>query len=345
MGRKRHVSRTPAIPAGEFELVREFVERVHAAVEAAGISYAEGDIYRAVGRLAHWCRVRGIALDPTVVLNDATISEWMLSGLDELAVGTRRNYVVIARTAGRVLADPRTLPVAVPSVPTPRSEWPYTLAEIGTLTRWASGRRTAYARHNAVAMVGLGLGAGLRSTEFLNVRGRDITVDDAGVTVTVTGGRHPRTVPVLAEWESKVAKLVTEVDPGSFVFRPDRTVSRPNSVSVFLRDADPPECGVSMNRARITWIVGILNVGVPLAAFLQAAGITSVTSLERYQPWLIPPSMGDARAALRGKKSQGSARWVKNLDHVEGDKTAATSHAGELSVEADGSAQVHLQGV
>lgn len=318
MGRRRNISRTPAIPPEEFEHVRGFVEEVHAALEAAGVSYAEGDVYRAVGRLAYWCWLRGIPLDADVVLDDATISRWMATGLRELAIATRRNYRAIARTAGRVLADPRTLPVKVPSVPTPRAEWPYTSREIGVLTVWAAGQRTAYARHNAVAMVALGLGCGLRAHEFLTLRGRDVTVDDAGVMVTVTAGQWPRTVPVLARWEAEVADLAAEVDPGAYLFRPDREVSRPNSVHVFLRDANPPECGVSLNRMRVTWIVGHLTAGVPLAALLQAAGIVSVTSLERYARYLTDPSRDEVRAALRAERA---ARRLTNLEHVrEGDR-------------------------
>lgn len=319
VGRKRYPARTPAVPAEEWEHIRDFVEPIVRKVLASR-GYAEGDVTRAVARLAYYCRKAAIPLTPDVVFHNDTIRAWVLHDLKKLNPHTQANYQAIVVRARTELAAPADKVHPLKSIPTPDAEPPYSDAEIAQLASWTLGQSTAYSRHNAVTLLALGFGAGLRAHEMLGVRGDDITTyDDGSATVAVTVGRWPRTVPVLAWWEKELAGLQAEVDHGAYLFRPDRTVERPNSIHVFLRDARPSQVTLSTNRMRATWLVGHLNAGVPLAAILQAAGLDSVSSLARYQKYLTPVTAEDLRDALRARAREyrENHREAHNTYHRE----------------------------
>ena len=143
------------------------------------------------------------------------------------------------------------------------------------------------------AIVGLGLGAGLDSTDLKPLRGRDV-VDhgDDGIEITVTG-RRPRTVRVEDDYCELVREGVTGLRPGSLVIgqKHDRNNVAARVVDQALIRGDAPH--IEQTRLRATWLARKISQPVPLLALLKEAGLQSVQTLVDIARFLLEREEGD----------------------------------------------------
>ena len=234
-----------------------------------------------------WCRQsRGLPLSFDVIFSRQVIELYVQAdrrkrvapGGRQLSDGSRRNYRSMLLRISEVLV-PEDNPAPMTALNARTSEPPYDAATMSAHQRWALGQSTALRVQKATTMLALCAGAGLRSSEIGELTVGDLTIDDAGVLVTVRG-RFPRSVPLLAQWESWLVRAIEGRGEAEPVWgNPGRMQSR-NMLSGFTAQSDgnPPRS----DRLRATWLVTHLAAGTPMKELLRASGVEKFENLTRY---------------------------------------------------------------
>lgn len=239
---------------------------------------------------------------------------------------TRRNQLL--RVADYLLPERRRV-IRMAPIPKGPASPPYPRGSLNKAVAWPMEQTTTFRKHAAACIVHFGLGAGLRSAELAQLRREDVVEDHEGVLVHVRGGRNPRVVPVRVEHEDQVVVLADCVAPGSFVFRPDRSMSSVNAVSAWLSRLTP-FMGQTINpgRLRATWLVAHLNGGIPAAALVYAAGVATFTAFDRYLPYVDPERHDELIAMVRrADREKLSARRARYMPYVAATEAARRERA------------------
>lgn len=137
-----------------------------------------------------------------------------------------------------------------------------------------------------MVLLAFGAGCGLTAPEICNLTIDDVDITDSHIEVSVSGA-HKRSVVCLAEWEDDVRALVRSplVDRHLFV---SATGSRRPSVHMasFIRDAANGREAFTTQRLRSTWIVGHLRNRMPPVDLINALGMTTFATLQRFIPYV-----------------------------------------------------------
>lgn len=196
---------------------------------------------------------------------------------------------------------------------------PYSETEVAQIGAWVAAMRLP-ARIDFALLLGLTLGAGLRTGEVLAITADHVTVDGEGVLLNVPGDK-PRQVPVLAEWENAVAEVAQAAwKPQMFLFRPKRVFREPRVLSDVVGKAPNRPFPVNVQRLRATWIITHLNAHTPVQALLDAAGLETLGALGRFYDHVPPMEAKAARAALtmraraEGCRASVAGRPLKVVD-------------------------------
>ncbi len=254
-----------------------------------------------VTQLAVWADRIGQPLDPEVLFHPETIDRFIGEGCAHLSEGSRLNYrthlwKVGAAVLGHELFPPRALPLRRSDVLPP-----YTAVEVTDLTAWARGLPTEHMRRNTLALLSIGLGAGLTSREIERIVGTDVRTDD-GLLVVEVIGEAPRTVPVRRRWASDVLAIAEESGDRPF-YRPERKrITRRDILAFVGRCSGGGPTRYNVQQLRVTWIVAQLSVGVPLQVLAPAAG-AGAGQLVKYLPFAEAPPERAGYEALAGVSS------------------------------------------
>lgn len=235
-----------------------------------------------VAQLLCWADGVGEPLEAAALLHPETTDRFLFDGRKHLKEGTRANYRTALRKVGRAVLGPELFPHPTLNIAAQDPMRPYTAEEIAAQLSWVRGFPTQHMRRNALVLLSLGRGAGLRAHEMSRLHGTEVTRDGSGVLVHVTGG-NARDVPVLQAWEDTIFDLAQEVGE-RFVFRPERTRAEKHQTSNFVSRCAksagaPPE--FSLMRLRGTWLVNLLVGGIPPNELATVAGIQR-TQLAKY---------------------------------------------------------------
>lgn len=246
-----------------------------------------------------WAHRRGIELRPEVVWHVDVIEHSVVDGFGHLEGATQASYRSDLRTLGEAIAGPDACPTRQRIISRGNPETPYRSDELADLAGAVRGLTTPHRRENALIVVALGAGAGLTNGEINALVGTDVDTAHDSLVVTVSTRGQARQVPVRAEWEQAVVERAAQVGRNP-MFRPDRTKIRALDIAKFLDSltfAYLPR--LTVQRLRVTWIVGQLDAGVPVQVVAAAAGV-SASQIGRYVSHVAP--IGDAEAArlLRG---------------------------------------------
>jgi integrase len=251
----------------------------------------------AAGKLAGWAIPLGLRPAPKVLLHPSVIERFTAyaPGLSPPARRTlRTNLRFIARAVVPHL-DPADAPL-----PRQRAKSPYTGAQIAGFLALADAQPTPARRARAAGLVCLGAGAGLIRSDLRNVRGTDVACRAGGVIVTVSGGRAPRRVPVLARYHEPL--LAAAKFAGGHLVTGGTDPARHNITNPLTRSlaggAGLPALDTS--RLRATWLAETAQL-IGLPAFMHAAGISCCQRLGDITARLDPGSEADAVALLGGR--------------------------------------------
>jgi integrase len=178
---------------------------------------------------------------------------------------------------------------------------PYTQAERTELYCIARSQRADWRSRSALALICLGMGAGLKTGEIVAARCSDVVSSGSSVELHV-GGRLARVVPLTGEAASVLACLCG--GGGEHLFHPrEAERSYPNFVNDFCAHlvCDPSAPRLVVGRLRASYICDHLALRTPLSELLALTGIVEVESLLRYARLVpgAPQSKAALRAALR----------------------------------------------
>lgn len=260
-----------------------------------------------VGQLAVWADRIGYPVDADALFTPELIDRFITEGCTHLSPGTRLNYrgqlwQVGAAVVGHTLFPPRSVALRAPDLLPP-----YSPAEVTELVSWSKGLPTASMRRDSWALLALGLGTGMRAEEITRAVGTDVTVEDgiAMVKVLGTGGRIDRVVPIHHLWAGHVLELADESGAGP-LFRMSRTRIQRNDIVGFIRRCAIDETPkFTVQRLRITWLVGHLAAGTHLHALERASGV-AVGQLVKYLAFAPPLDEADARRVMVGNVMAGN---------------------------------------
>ena len=156
-------------------------------------------------------------------------------------------------------------------------------------------------RRDSWALLALGLGTGMRAEEIARAVGTDVSVEDgiAVIQVLGTGGRVDRLVPIHHMWADHVLELAAESGTRPY-FRVDRTRILRNDIVGFIRRCSIDETPkFTVQRLRVTWLVGHLFAGTHLHALERASGV-AVGQLVKYLSFASPLDEAEARRIMAG---------------------------------------------
>ena len=255
--------------------------------------------------LARFADTRGVPAGREFLLDYDVIEAFCVAGLAGRASSTRGTY----RSALYRLAEAAHGPAGQRATPFAgaRAPAPYSPAERAELAAVASAQRDPAKRASALALVVFGIGAGLRPGELVALRGGDIVSRGRQVLVQV-GGPAARVVPVTSRYAGRAWELARGAG-GGHVFRPGPAErSYKNFVTNFARGltADPAAPGLSLRRARSSFICDHLAAGTPVGVLLSITGIAEAGSLARYARHVagISPSKGALRERWRAERAR-----------------------------------------
>jgi len=244
-------------------------------------------------RLGCFCSEEGLA---GAEVRAEVVEAFAVLGLAGRASSTRGTY----RSVLRALAVSSRPVLATPFAASPAPA-PYSGAERAELSSIACSQRSAWRRSGALAMLSLGIGAGLRAGELAALRSTDVAVGPGAVTIRVPGARARRIV-VGGPYGEVISRLAGgAVDEHLFCPGPaERTYH--NFVNNFARTlvASPGAPQLSSGRCRSSFICDHLAGRSALGELLYLSGIVEVESLLRYARHVAgaPSSKAGLRAAL-----------------------------------------------
>ena len=293
-------SYVPTMPAAHWAAIEAFVRS--AALEATPHGpYDTTRFISTIARHTHWCwQTAGLPLDRSVIFHRDVIEEFARVGCPDVTRTSAGNFRSTLLRVAEVLLPMQERVTRLSPLCNPSPSTPYSDAEQAQLASWANCQPNARRRRDANTILALGLGAGLSAGELKTILVGDITVDDQGVLVHVTGKR-PRVVPVLADWEDPLRHLVDHAPPSRLAFGVERTTPNSrNGVTNFVKRTRDIGLRPNSHRMRATWVVNHLTWGTPLVPFMEAAGLQTLEVIDRYMRFVPGVYSADqARALVR----------------------------------------------
>jgi integrase len=257
-----------------------------------GSAHRPGHVLAVLGRFASdqgW--------GPAPPLCPEVAEAFVVGGLPGRAASTKGTYRSVLRSLGS-----SGRPVAATAFPASPARAPYSPPERAELFALAASQRRAWRRRSALAVLVLGLGAGLRAGELAAATGDDVISHQKGVAGRVGTGAG-RLVPVPGPYAPALAGLAKDAGAG-YLFCPggaDRAYKNFVNNFCYAMEADPEAPRLCSGRARSSFICDHLAAGTPLRGLLYVAGISEVGSLLRYARHVpgAPRSKAELRKELR----------------------------------------------
>jgi integrase len=206
------------------------------------------------------------------------IEAYCLQGLAGAKPSTKGTYRSVLR---KLSGEPA--PRRAPRFAGSRARPPYSLCERAELYAIARAQRCPWRRHSALALIGLGMGGGLRTAEIVATRGTDLVRVHGGVEIAVHGDLA-RTVRLRGDLALVLRDLARAVGE-AHLFHPETAErSYANFVNDFCRHLvrDPASPELSVGRLRSSYICDHLASRTQLSELLELTGIAEVESLLRY---------------------------------------------------------------
>ena len=264
-------------------------------VEAAVIDCAattgrdERDLFAATTPMVLWAwQSRGVPLERKRVFRHSMVEQFIHLGMPGAARGSQATLRSVLWRMTEVLnpADDHSShrPISR-SAPTA----PYSDANIAELYSWANAQGTANRSRDALALLALGIGAGLPTRELLDVRTGDIafaTTSGRTDTASIVVWRAvPRVVPVQSDWVRTLRVVHKDLSDDSWVFCPGRIGTGSAQVTNFLTRSRTT-LDVRPARMRATWLTRHLKNGTPADELLRISGLKHYASLDKFVEFL-----------------------------------------------------------
>jgi len=272
---------TPRIDEQAWTPIKDFIAAAVATCSGK-TAYADRDLYRASTGLVSWVRSATALPLSEALFAPSVIEDFVRRGLPAYSPASRGNRRSVLLRMSEAILGERASRVRLESLPSSTPSKPYSDRELRGLRDWAL-HSSASRRPRALALLGLGLGAGLSTGEITASRCADVGEVESGLTISVRGQRA-RTVTISPEWAGAVREAIEGAGAEDWIFCPDRTIGGKNMVTNFL--APDRSAAVNVQRMRATWIVRQLRDGAPAVQLMRDAGVRSMTALSRFVPYV-----------------------------------------------------------
>lgn len=193
----------------------------------------------------------------------------------------------------------------------PPQSLPYTTRELLGVVDWINAQPTSYSQRRAAAIVALALGAGIPTSEMIEITYADVTAHEHATIVFTRGARGTRSrhIPVTAPWDEVLSDVICHrpsghTDTSPIVAPQGGTITRQRPGMVVTKfigasRATGYGCAPIVGRLRHTWVIGHIHHRVPYELLDRAAGITrglgraywrtfistGVMSKDEYEAW------------------------------------------------------------
>ena len=280
----------PAVLPVVMPLVRAWVT----AAAPASVSTAKTMLW-ATTRLAVWAHLTLSTVDPAVVLHPHNVHHFTTVVCKKRS----QRYRHAARSAlcrvGRA-ANPDGWEPLVPQfgrtgVPAPYSH--DTEAGFG-LAAVMPGRKNPAAR---MWVACASLGAGLLSPQIAQAGPQDLVAMIGGRVGVQLGGDNPRLVPIRAPYTDLALRASQAADGDKFI-----TAKGRNAVTNVAGRLTVAEEGLSLRRARVTWLAAHVTAGTNLAALHIISGRAGTQTLDSVLAH-VAADMSPEEAAIEGLKA------------------------------------------
>lgn len=246
---------------------------------AAATGRAERSLYPAAVAFVLWCwQSRGTPLERKRIFRRATVEEFIHLAMTRYAKGSRATHRATLWLMIETL-NPADLTRSRRPISRSAPTKPYSAQEVAALYSWATSQGTEHRRRDAIALLALGLGAGLAARELLGVRVGDLDTKSTGTHVIVWEGR-PRVVPLRPDWERPLRRILEDHHPADWLFRPGRVSATSGQVTDFLLRAGT-DLDVRPSRMRATWLLDHLLGGTPPQELLRISGLRNLAALDK----------------------------------------------------------------
>lgn len=164
---------------------------------------------------------------------------------------------------------------------------PYSDSEVRALKGWSHSQGAHYRNMDAQVILGLCLGAGLRTSELMTTIGEHVCTHQGAVIVTPGGyrGAGRRRTVVTHRFEEFVLNRAQEVGPQGYLFKPNNSSRDTSLVSLFIkRSHKHGHIHPDTRRLRNTWVINHLYASLPEGIICDLAGLQD---LQHYRTWVL----------------------------------------------------------
>ena len=253
------------------------VHRVMPVVRAWVAAAAPGDPHSArtllwmTTRLAVWAYRTIGSLDAALVLHPHNIQHYAMYVNSHRSRGWRHKARSVLRRVSRA-ANPKGWKPRLPEAGKPAVPEPYGQNDEAAFVLEACMPGRAH-RAGRMSVAGLSLGAGLLGCEIRAGRVEDLVSLRGGRMAVRVGGYNPRLVPVRDNYTG-IVRRAAEASRGRFI-----AAECNGAVYSIAARLAPNGSGLSLRRARNTWLAAHLVAGTPLPALRAIAGRISAQTL------------------------------------------------------------------
>ncbi|ASD21704.1 hypothetical protein B7495_06025 [Cryobacterium sp. LW097] len=260
-----------------WEVIGPFITEAVAEAAAASGRHARS-LSPAAAAFVLWCwQSRGTPLQRDRIFRRTTIEEYIHLGMKAYTKGSKATHRATLTLITGVL-NPLGLTDHQRAIPRSAPTAPYSAQEVAELYSWATSQGTEHRRRDAIALLTLGLGAGLAAREILGVRVSDVNRTGA-IQVIVWEGRA-RVVPLSPAWERPIRRILSDLQWDDWMFRPGRHSATSGQVTDFLLRART-ELDVRPARMRATWLLEHLTGGTSPQELLRISGLRNLAALDK----------------------------------------------------------------
>lgn len=267
----------PKLPEDVWHAIRPYVLDLAERAEPR-VPYKREDLLPALSRLAAYAFRVGYPLEDSYVLDPFSIDQFVLHHLVGYNRASRNTMRARVRRVSEAMlgADAAATFVTLGKADAAR---PYSSDEVVGLHAWARHQPTQERSSSALALLALGIGAGLTGAEIIAQRLEAIEVGPESLSVILP----QRRVVVTSEWRPALQARIEFMNGEGWAFRSEQRGGNANLITDFVARAG--SVPLQARRMRATWVVHHLDAGTSLRRLLAMAGMSSAEALDRYLPF------------------------------------------------------------
>lgn len=227
----------------------------------------------------------GLPLDVEVIFTPSRVERYIETETLHLVPSSRATRRAALAKVGREVT--KKAPWVPPGREFPMSQLqpPYSSSEVDRFLQMASQQSTPFKRRVATAQLCLGLGAGLRASEYLSAGLESLVLHGDVFTLNVQGERA-RKVPMNQRYVDPLLELGA-TNPGEPFIALLYDVSTRDRLDRVLRAPTYPRIArPTTNRLRTTWMLRMLQSGCNLAEVVYMSGLQGTKSLIDLVPFI-----------------------------------------------------------